>query len=72
MRDASTEIVEAVARRKGIEPEELSISLYETIDPDALDTLLAGNSMQATFEYAGYRVTADSNGGIELTPLAAP
>ena len=52
----SEQVVLAVLERGDQSPTELS-PLYETIDPEALDTLLRGNgSVRMTFEYEGYEV----------------
>lgn len=60
-------LIEQVAETTGTDPLELP-SLYETIDPDALNTAVAtmtGGSI--SFRYAGHDVTVYSTGRIALT-----
>lgn len=41
--------------------------LYTVLDPDALNHVVASLADgRVSFDYAGYRVTVDSNGGIEV------
>jgi hypothetical protein len=65
----TAEIVETVARLEGVDPTELSPQLYQAVNPDALETLLETGSVQVTFAFAGYRITARSNGDIHAKPL---
>ena len=52
----SEAIVVAVAEREGMSPLEIP-PLFETIDPDALDSLFRERSAgRVSFEYAGYEV----------------
>ncbi|MFC6960855.1 HalOD1 output domain-containing protein [Halocatena marina] len=64
----SSEIIEAVAAREGVEPTELPDPLYDSIHTDALDQLFTTVSAQVTFEYLGYQVTVFSTGEVELDP----
>ncbi|KAB1188656.1 MULTISPECIES: HalOD1 output domain-containing protein [Haloferax] len=63
-----TDVVRAVAEREGVDPTNLEPRLYDVINPDALDTLLATATTDAQspiivrFEYAGYTVVVDSDG----------
>jgi Halobacterial output domain 1 len=62
----SLAIVTEVAKRKGVSEENLQPALYDVIDPDALDALLTNRSttenvVSVSFDYAGYRITVDSN-----------
>jgi hypothetical protein len=56
----SSVVLEAVAEAKGTVPADLSVPLYEAVDPEALDRLFetsgdtAGGRVQ--FAYADYRV----------------
>lgn len=46
--------------------------LYDVLDPDALDALvasMAGGSV--SFTYAGYRVTVDNSRAIEVSSLSS-
>lgn len=68
-------IVTAVADAKGVSPLDVSPPLYEAIDPDAMQAVLA--SMQRspeeptgrlTFHYSGYEVTVTDDGRISVDP----
>ena len=69
----STEaIILAIAAVEGVEPTELDC-LYDSIDPDALDTLMDGpvvigdgGSIGVEFQYSGYRVSVRNNGSIAI------
>lgn len=70
----SVAVVEAVADATGRDPLELP-SLSGTVDPDALNSILApetarngsgGNTVQVSFEYAEVVVMVDSTGLIEV------
>lgn len=67
---ASHTVVEAVASAEGTEPTALEPSLYHTVDPDALDTLIRSGShdLAVTFDYCGQRVRVDGSGAVALTP----
>ncbi|MXV61602.1 hypothetical protein GS429_05885 [Natronorubrum sp. JWXQ-INN-674] len=61
--DESTAIavVQAVADHKGVHHEELE-PIYESVEPDALDSLVGnGSDVVVQFEYAGEVVTVDSS-----------
>ena len=72
----STAVVEAVADALGREPFDLS-PLQHHVDADALDALVAsrtgedGDGVRVTFEYEEFEVSVDSDGGIEISPVAA-
>lgn len=55
-------IVRRVAEVEGVEPDELP-PLYESIDPDALATLLesSAETMTVEFSYLDYRVIVDND-----------
>lgn len=59
-------LVCSVAAVAGVEPTTLP-PLQETLDTDALESIL-GSARGATisFTYAGYRVTADSDGSVRI------
>lgn len=68
-------IVTAVADAKGVSPLEVSPPLYEAIDPDAIQAVLA--SMQSPpeesvgtlqFPYSGYDVTVTEDGRVSIDP----
>lgn len=70
----SMRVVEAVARSRGTHFTELP-SLYETVDPDALDALFSKrsdglppgeNGVEVSFTYAGCEVIVGSNGEVDV------
>lgn len=72
----STAVIDAVAEAVDADPTELHSRLYDSIDPDALDTLFAdkyngtprtGGSV--TFTMYGYEITVYSDGGICIHDL---
>jgi hypothetical protein len=71
----STLVVEAVAAHEHRFPEDLE-PVYQSINPDALDSLFTplnnGASRAAgrvSFTYSGYHVTVSSDGTVDLEPL---
>lgn len=59
-------IVEAVAEREGVDPLELSPTLFDVIDPEAVEELMidqttgrARDEIRLEFTYYGYEVTVD-------------
>lgn len=59
---ASECIINAVAEIEDEDPTGLSPPLYEAIDPDALDNLVASqNTSRVQFEYSNHRVTVTSD-----------
>lgn len=71
-RHVSERVVEAVSARTRTDPLELP-PLYDVLDPDALDALLATLSDgEVSFPYAGYVVTVESSGAVHVDgPLTA-
>lgn len=65
-RTLSDAVISAVAEREGVEKIALNQSLYDTVDPDALDMLFRNNYGQVTFEYCGYHVTVDAERNVTL------
>ena len=66
----SVQIVDAVACREGREPVALTETLYESVDPDALDAFfesLDDPDATLTFRYHGYHVRVDGTGEITLS-----
>lgn len=62
----SERVIDAVAVATGTDPLDLPL-LYETVDPDALDALAESLSDgEVIFQYAGYTVTVENTGAIEL------
>lgn len=65
----STAVVTAVDAAK--ETDLLSLpSLYETIDPDALDGVVACDTVGVSCEYAGYQIHVDGRDAIALISLS--
>jgi len=68
----SIQVVEEVAEVKAVATTELS-PLYDTIDSDALDTLLQSDTdrdegiCRIQFQYEGYTVAIDRDRGIQVT-----
>jgi len=63
----SAAVVEAVAAAEGWEPAEVPEPLYESIDPDALEALVASvDDGRISFDYMGYEVTVDADGAVTL------
>lgn len=70
----SMAVIDAVARREGIDPVDLETPMYDVIDLDALDALTSGDtggtSIEVSFTYAGYEVTVDDERDIQVEALA--
>jgi hypothetical protein len=65
--EPSRAIVAAVADAEGWESIDDHEPLYERIDPDALDALIASmTDGRVTFSYQGYEVTVDADGRVRL------
>ncbi|WP_416841557.1 HalOD1 output domain-containing protein [Haloferax sp. DFSO52] len=65
----STNVVMSIAAIEDIRPTQLP-PLAGTIDPDALNTLFeCSDDAFLSFSYAGYRVTLDTLGSIEIMHL---
>ncbi len=72
----SLTIVEEIADREGVQPEEVSPPIHYVIDTDALDSLYRADDAERSpsrveFVYKGYRVTVDSTGDVDLEKQAA-
>ena len=68
----SVTVVEAVADREGVTPEQLEEPLYGSVNPEALDSLFRASTGHVTFEYRGHTITVHSSGAVELEPVARP
>ncbi|KAB1185049.1 MULTISPECIES: HalOD1 output domain-containing protein [Haloferax] len=65
----STNVVLSIAAIEDIRPTQLP-PLAQTIDPDALDTVFkCSDDAVLSFSYAGYRVTLDALGSLEIVSL---
>lgn len=73
----SQTVIEMVAREEGVSPEKLRPpeyeSLYEVIDPEALDSLFARTAQSGergqgsiAFTFCGYEISVDANGTVEV------
>jgi len=67
----STAVIDAVAEAAGVEPAELGASLYDQIDPDALDNLFSDRhngqprgTGHVAFTLLEYEVTVYSDGQV--------
>lgn len=77
-RPPSIALVESIAAIEGVPPTDVDFSLYESIDPDALDTLFADpedekemaddGEILAEFRVDGYMVQVWNNGKITVKP----
>lgn len=74
----STAVVETVAIAADRAPRELE-ALYDTIDPDALDTLICSTGTDSTdadatvtFALNGYQVTVKRDGSVVVRPDEVP
>ncbi|MFD1515835.1 HalOD1 output domain-containing protein [Halomarina rubra] len=67
----STEIIEAVAAKRGQDEAGLPV-FYEAIDPEALQRAVETmpDSGTVTFPYAGFEVTVEGTGTVALRKLA--
>jgi len=63
-------VVRAIAQAEGVPPTELSPPLYESANPEALDSLFAAplGDVRVSFFHCGYEVAVESDGrtGIRL------
>lgn len=68
-------VLSAVADAEGVDPVALP-PLYETIDPEALNTLFTARPEAAvetvTFQYTGYDVVVRGNGEVEVRAAPQP
>lgn len=62
-RSPSVAVVEQIAAAEGVDPVDLDVSLYDVLDPDALDALFRpatdgdAATTRVTFPVADYQVT---------------
>lgn len=67
--DLSVAVIEAVAEAKAVDPTEMETTLYDAVDPDALDRLFTDRGGEAfagrvVFELGAHEVTVQSNGDV--------
>ncbi|WP_222915153.1 HalOD1 output domain-containing protein [Natrinema sp. SYSU A 869] len=72
----SLKIVEKIAEREGVQPEELSPPIHYAINTDALDSLYQASDSEKSpskveFVYKGYTVTVDSTGNVDIEKCEA-
>ena len=67
MDESLRRIIDKVAAREEVAPEELSPPLEEAIDTDALAQLLESESVSVCFEYGEYVVTINGTGDVKIT-----
>ena len=72
----SLKIVEEVANREGVQPEELSPPIHYVVDTDALDSLYQSSDparypSSVEFVYKGYTVTVDGTGSVDIEERTA-
>lgn len=72
----SLRVLDALASESERDPLATTETLYDVIDPDALDAIIehaqehpASSDVTVVFEFAGYRVSIDGSQEITLTPL---
>ncbi|MFB6140805.1 MAG: HalOD1 output domain-containing protein [Halosimplex sp.] len=68
-------VVETVAALEGVEPTDLSATLYEALDPEALDSLHRSTdgrdgSLRIAFTFGGYEVVVESGDRITVRDLS--
>ncbi|WP_243641407.1 HalOD1 output domain-containing protein [Natrarchaeobius halalkaliphilus] len=63
-------VIEALASAEETDPTALEPTLYESIDPDALDALVqsATRSMTLEFTHGDYLVRIDESASVTVTP----
>lgn len=66
--DPVSEIVQKVAEIKGEEPIALNPTLYDAIDPDALETLFQDGCEYGyvVFEWLGHEIRVDQSGAVSV------
>ena len=67
MDESLRRIIDKVAAREEVAPEELSLPLQEAIDTDALVQLLESESVSVCFKYGEYVVAINGTGDVKVT-----
>lgn len=69
-RPPSFAVVQTIATIEGVEPTEVKFSLYDTVDPNALDSIFSDGETEdaviATFYVEDYTVEIQDNGRITV------
>lgn len=62
-------IAERIAEREGLTPIDLQPPLYESIDTDALESLLESSNekISVSFTYQGYTIHVDGTGSVQVS-----
>ncbi|WP_459193851.1 HalOD1 output domain-containing protein [Halosimplex sp. J119] len=67
---ASEAVIDAIAEQAGVGVLDLSVPLYDAVDPDALDAFYRASEGEASasvsFSYYGYDVEVSGNGDLVL------
>ena len=65
----SESVVEAVAAREGIDPMDIDVPLYYSVDPDALDRLVRSShsALSVNFTDHDYEVAVSSDGSVDVS-----
>ena len=70
---ASERVIEAVAEREGVDPLDLRVPLFESIDPDVLDLVVRSadggtdrSTVRVSFSYYGYEVSVAADGSVDV------
>lgn len=70
---ASETVIRAIADAKGVDSLEMEECLFDAIDPEALDTILAsdtdGTERRVSFTFAGFRVAVNESQTVFLTEI---
>ena len=71
-----SEIIERIAKLKGVDPLDLQPRLSDVIDPDALEQVFDSRSNGTArrggyleFRYSGYRVSIRGDGELSIEPM---
>lgn len=64
----SLTIIRAIADMENSDPLDPEFTLYDAIDPEALDTLCASNEVRIDFEIAQYEVCVIDSDTVRLWP----
>ena len=70
---ASERVIEAVADREGVDPMDLDVPLFESVDPDVLDLVVRSadggthrSTVRVSFSYYGYEVSVAADGSVDV------
>lgn len=73
--NVSEAVITAVADAKGVSPMDVTPPLYDVVDPDALEAIVASmtrgpdeSAGRVEFSYGGYAITVTCEGQVSVTP----